>query len=140
MRKRSSLQSGVIEQDLLIYMRTGKIPDNYKEPDVKKQITRPQASDPRNMVLKATVYSESEKALHLKVELDASKYTVKFPYKPHLYIWTPKKLTHRMNTDYFEVPEYIARQNLFKSLLYLKKKLSSDFAINTDQIQEVYLL
>jgi hypothetical protein len=88
-------------------------------------------------VIKCTIHNETAKAFNFKVLLNSSKYTVRFPFTPSLYIWMPKSMVHKLDGGYYEAATFMVMENLNKALVSLKKKLISDYGFTSAEIIQI---
>lgn len=157
MSMRSNVVRDILDDpDLIAYLRTPidkrnsnlfeklklKISD-HKPPTPIQPPQRPTPSSAKNIIVKCSVASETAKAVNLKVELNAARYPITFPFKPTLYIWMPKSCSWKVNADYYEVVRFMAMENLDKAFVSLKKKLISDYGFTSNEIyklSEIHLL
>lgn len=110
---------------------------------VAPSISRPTPSSSTQLVIRATIASETPKAFNFKVLLNGSRYAVDFPFTPVLFIWMPKTCCKRIEGEYYEVLKFMAMENLNKSLVTLKKKLIDSYGFESHEIikiKEVHLL
>lgn len=137
--KRNAVVEAVLTPDMIKWLRQGVKPTTYNvEVEVKQVKTpRPIAKSYKNIMIKATVASETAKAYNFKVVLDASKYSFKFPFSPSLYIWMPKYCSHEREAGYWEVDSSMAMENLNKALLTLKRKLLNSYGYEAEEVIKI---
>ena len=77
--KRNAVVEAVLTPDMIKWLRGGIKPTTYNIEVEAKQVKtpRPIAKSYKNIMIKATVASETAKAYNFKVVLDASKYSFK---------------------------------------------------------------
>ncbi len=137
--KRNAVVEAVLTPDMIKWLRSSIKPLTFDtEVEVKQVKTpRPVTKSYKNIIIKATVASETDKAYNFKVVLDASKYSFKFPFTPTLYIWMPKYCSHKRESGYWEVDSSIAMENLNKALLTLKRKLLNSYGYEAEEVIKI---
>jgi len=137
--KRNAVVEAVLTPDMIKWLQNDIKPTTYTmEVEVKQVKTpRPVAKSYKNIMIKATVASETTKAYNFKVVLDSSKYPVKFPFSPSLYIWMPKYCSHEREAGYWEVDSSMAMENLNKALLALKRKLLNSYGYEAEEVIKI---
>ena len=137
--KRNAVVKAVLTPDMIKWLQNDIKPTTYTmEVEVKQVKTpRPVAKSYKNIMIKATVASETTKAYNFKVVLDSSKYPVKFPFSPSLYIWMPKYCSHEREAGYWEVDSSMAMENLNKALLALKRKLLNSYGYEAEEVIKI---
>lgn len=139
MVKQNPVVEAVLTPDMIKWLRQGVKPTTYNVEVEAKQVKtpRPIAKSYKNIMIKATVASETAKAYNFKVMLDASKYSFKFPFSPSLYIWMPKYCSHEREAGYWEVDSSMAMENLNKALLALKRKLLDSYGYEAEDVIKI---
>ena len=137
--KRNAVVEAVLTPDMIKWLRGGIKPTTYsmEVSNVTPKVARPVAKSYKNIMIKATVASETAKAYNFKVVLDASKYSFKFPFSPSLYIWMPKYCSKESDHGYWEVDSSMAMENLNKALLALKRKLLDSYGYEADEVIKI---
>lgn len=140
--KRNAVVDAVLTPDMRKWLREGVMPSTYtKEVSIDTTINlspvKPSPTRSGYTVVKATVASETEKAYNLKVELNPKSYAVDFPFKPILFIWMPKKCCNKIDSNYWEVLNKIANDNLNKAMIQLKKKLIDSYGFDSTEIIKI---
>lgn len=138
--KRSPVVDAVLTPDMYKWLRKGVKPSTYVQEvtEVPLIVVRPTPRSRSNIVIKATIAGETPKAYNFKVLLNSSKYNVKFPFAPSLYIWMPKScVVEKLDHDYYEVNGFIGKENLNKAFVSLKKKLVDAYNFESTEIIEI---
>ena len=137
--KRNAVVEAVLTPDMIKWLRSSIKPLTFDtEVEVKQVKTpRPVTKSYKNIIIKATVASETAKAYNFKVVLDASKYSFKFPFSPSLYIWMPKYCSKESEHGYWEVDSSMAMENLNKALLALKRKLLDSYGYEAEEVIKI---
>lgn len=137
--KRNAVVEAVLTPDMIKWLRGGIKPTTYsmEVSNVTPKVARPVAKSYKNIMIKATVASETAKAYNFKVVLDASKYSFKFPFAPTLYIWMPKYCSKESDHGYWEVDSSMAMENLNKALLALKRKLLDSYGYEAEDVIKI---
>lgn len=134
--KRNPVVDAVLTPDMYRWLRDSIKPTSYSQEIECKpnKIVRPSPSSYRFIVINATVASETPKAYNFKVLLDASKYPLKLPFAPSVYIWMPKYCSRKLDSSYWEVDQTMAMENLNKALVNLKKTLINKYDYEAHEI------